>query len=158
MGSIGPSLRMRLIISSNNKMTLNLTRMTSKDFWTGQSFRQGCKAVGGLAYASYEDSDASRIGIGRSSPENRLPPYLAKSVTNGFATAASQSNRTSTSSHNLVLLRQPHARPFSFPNNHNDDLNATHDSPPDRPTLFLAEGNYNNNPYRNRMGSGVGPT
>ena len=102
-------------------------------------------------------SDVSRVGIGRSSPENRLPPYLAKSVSNEFATAASQSNRSSTSSHHLVLLRKPHARPFSFPNNHNDGLNATHDSLPDRPTLFLAEGN-NNNPYRNRMGSGVGPT
>ena len=102
-------------------------------------------------------NDAFRIGIGRSSPENRLPPYLARSVSNGFATAASQSNQSPTSSHHLVLLREPHARPFPFPNNHNNGLNATHDSPPDRPTLFLGESN-NNNPYRNRMGSGVGPT
>ena len=102
-------------------------------------------------------NDAFRIGISRSSPENRLPPYLAKSVSNEFATAASQSNRPSTSPHHLVPPREPHVRPFSFPNNHNDGLNATHDFLPDRPTLFLVEGN-NNIPYRNRIGSRVGPT
>jgi hypothetical protein len=102
-------------------------------------------------------NDAFRIGIGRSSPENRLPPYLAKSVSNEFATAASQSNRPSTSPHHLVPLREPHVRPFSFPNNHNGGLNATHDFLPDRPTPLPVEGN-NNIPYRNRIGSRAGPT
>ena len=70
-------------------------------------------------------NDAFRIGIGRSSPESQLPPYLAKSVSNEFATAASQSNRPSTSPHHIVLLREPHVRPFSSPNNHNDGLKVT---------------------------------